>query len=1392
MTVLAVLLAASWMALQAPAVAVRATLDRNTLEAPTTTCPQGGQAVAQLPSGTYTARAVRVFLRFDDRVFSKRGDVPWGYSVVFTVTPTAATGSATGTPIPTALSIFRGTEREALEAVAVLSPWTDTGATLCVTEFSSPNITAVPPNVSLAVVIEGTPAVAFNTATTPMLTLSSDRVEMGNIPSGANAYEFEWVYIDKSDRLGARSRDPVRARSTSPSLNLDLAYPEGSLVVRGRPLSGVAYGAWSNPLRILIDPACGNRSLCIAPLDPALNWHYRGNYSESSAALSTFTVFDAVLRSRQAQQRRRSQAERLIGESLFDREGRARVQILSAPLDSGQYGYAPVFNAVGAGNQTAAYDFEAFDGVTPPPLSSSRGAGRYYSTNAGPGANPYTPDAEGYPFTANEPARESSGRLRRVGASGAALALGQQHETRFRYGTAESSTLRRLFGKNVGQAAYYERTLQIDPNGQAHVAYLDRVGRIVATALAGDKPTNLDEIDRPSVTWLTHSLNENNLIDVRAGVSRSVNTIATTATSNLFFTYTFRGVEYSTPDGSGFPAVCESCRYRLRIRITDSQGQAVPLCRGVIRGANSDCTCTGATTDEIVADTGDATPQPAFCSARDDNAQTAAATALSPVQFCAKLAEGEFEVVKELEVLSDTLVQRLTTSTSSTSFASANAPRPETTDVGRVCGTSCDSFCEEATHDPTRTSPAFGTCVQTCRTPTEWAFNASAEQSCRALDEQLRADLAPTGMYKGSAQHPEQCHVDVCKQRNAPAHNSDAFDDRMMSVQRYGDALCRGYLDPLQGTLGAPSLLSTCGGIPQDRDPAFEAGGYGFPVRSWMDVALRDYAGRMPGIPLPAPAAIAGKTIWALAAEPLMYVDAANPNGRTPSLDEQWRLFRSLYFGAKQTALARYTEERGCRYLNSSVARVKRPGAFNSVASILTEVRLREAEHCAPLCSFQVAKWMDELSRSCSALGGAAATGIASDLNAFCRSTCGSANLLATITEAAIAGDPRLRSAVAQLPAACGLDVLVTKPLFTFTRVCRPDIPPAASKGLGEQCHDVITGVNPSFVVPPGPTPADRLSLCTANTDELAAQQQVLLLMNAKLAFITRTREVNAERCLGPRLVESFVYDAAPNEYQYTLSYYDQAGDLVKSVPPKGVRPLSAQQVAQLEDINTANDPAPPPHELTSRYQYDSGGQMVRRKSPDSGEARLWYSDAGQLRFVQTSQQAIDRRYAYRKYDARGRLIESGLIAGIPDVPTIVATFASAGVSMSDTAAREFLDRWLRAYTNLASAPIVAGAIKTEEVVTTSYDRQSSSCDPMVAENLRGRVAAVVARTTLGDVATCYSYDVHGNVAALLQRIPQLGDKRIDYEYDILDGRILASHYQSGTDEALHHRYSYR
>ena len=94
-----------------------------------------------------------------------------------------------------------------------------------------------------------------------------------------------------------------------------------------------------------------------------------------------------------------------------------------------------------------------------------------------------------------------------------------------------------------------------------------------------------------------------------------------------------------------------------------------------------------------------------------------------------------------------------------------------------------------------------------------------------------------------------------------------------------------------------------------------------------------------------------------------------------------------------------------------------------------------------------------------------------------------------------------------------------------------------------------------------------------------------------------------------------------------------------------------------------------------------------------------------------------------------------------------------------------------------------------------------------VQENLRNRVATVTYSDTFHsdsidyNYATHYSYDVHGNVQTLWQDNPPLADistqlesqrfKRIDYDYDLVSGKVNDVYYQHDSLDAFAHHYEY-
>ncbi|MBI2967236.1 MAG: hypothetical protein HYY40_05420, partial [Bacteroidetes bacterium] len=129
-------------------------------------------------------------------------------------------------------------------------------------------------------------------------------------------------------------------------------------------------------------------------------------------------------------------------------------------------------------------------------------------------------------------------------------------------------------------------------------------------------------------------------------------------------------------------------------------------------------------------------------------------------------------------------------------------------------------------------------------------------------------------------------------------------------------------------------------------------------------------------------------------------------------------------------------------------------------------------------------------------------------------------------------------------------------------------------------------------------------------------------------------REQYRLKCATP--TDQATVSATLQYHHYTLFYYDRAGNLVKTVPPAGVRFTDAggNTVDQRSEHND--------HKLKTQYAYNSIKQLVRQETPDGGETFFVYDLKGQLRFSQNAQQRIDNVYSYTKYDQLGRIIEVG------------------------------------------------------------------------------------------------------------------------------------------------------
>jgi len=259
------------------------------------------------------------------------------------------------------------------------------------------------------------------------------------------------------------------------------------------------------------------------------------------------------------------------------------------------------------------------------------------------------------------------------------------------------------------------------------------------------------------------------------------------------------------------------------------------------------------------------------------------------------------------------------------------------------------------------------------------------------------------------------------------------------------------------------------------------------------------------------------------------------------------------------------------------------------------------------------------------------------------------------------------------------------------------------------------------------------------------------------------------ESCCENGFAESFLMDYELKEYHYTLYYYDQSGNLVKTIPPEAVYPTTINQLTHFGGPYGQDYIGPEPehnYDLASCYKFNSWNQSIQQTSPDAGLTTMYYDDKGQIRLSQNARQAAENpvpHYSYSKYDNQGRMIEVGQAEGIltfDDQQLNDANFPTAGQNLS-------------------------------EIVQTTYDTDGTTF--VSDRNLRGRVAQIKRlENIITPISTIdYDYDPHGNVKMMHQKSQWLDEKEIEYEYDQVSGNVNKFIYQNGKADQYWHQFEY-
>ncbi len=275
-------------------------------------------------------------------------------------------------------------------------------------------------------------------------------------------------------------------------------------------------------------------------------------------------------------------------------------------------------------------------------------------------------------------------------------------------------------------------------------------------------------------------------------------------------------------------------------------------------------------------------------------------------------------------------------------------------------------------------------------------------------------------------------------------------------------------------------------------------------------------------------------------------------------------------------------------------------------------------------------------------------------------------------------------------------------------------------------------------------------------------------------------------KCMMSNEEAGYVYQ--DDSYHYTLYYYDQAGNLVRTVPPSGVSLLPPSASSAVTASRNSRDAAGMPngvsvlpvHAFVTNYAYNSLNQLSWQTTPDAGRSTFLYDKLGRIAASQNAMQQSTNAYSYTYYDKLGRVVESGkLRLNGPLSQSIVSDYSNW---------KNYLHSQPRA-----------------EITFTQYDAVFSTAVSgkfglSGQNNLRGRVAGVFsfeddAKQYSSDYrhATHYTYDVTGNVPLLLQDYPNtpLGTKAIAYNFDLVSGKVNEVRYSPGQPDEYRHRYTY-
>ncbi|QLH45279.1 MAG: hypothetical protein HWD58_06515 [Bacteroidota bacterium] len=319
----------------------------------------------------------------------------------------------------------------------------------------------------------------------------------------------------------------------------------------------------------------------------------------------------------------------------------------------------------------------------------------------------------------------------------------------------------------------------------------------------------------------------------------------------------------------------------------------------------------------------------------------------------------------------------------------------------------------------------------------------------------------------------------------------------------------------------------------------------------------------------------------------------------------------------------------------------------------------------------------------------------------------------------------------------------------------------------------------------PLPLPDIQTIPCDSILKDIARQQAHTAYQNYLDSLSEAYLAAYYAKCM--QALERFKMDYVHAEYHYTLYYYDQSGNLVKTIPPQGFKPHTFTDVQIDNARNTSSAALRNPHDMVTTYKHNALNAVHEQHTPDAGKSNFYYDRLSRICASINAVQASNNTGAYTMYDALGRIAEVGKLNAMVNTTALASNNINTWRTWIQTQNRTEITR---TFYDLSADISIANAFGTN------------------APNfLRNRVATIATyadntKTTLQyEQATHYRYDISGNVVDLFQDYGNNSpfgngsiaaqSKRMLYDFDLISGKVNALYYEPGREDQFIYKYQY-